>query len=272
MTLAKVVIFFFIYSIIGYICEVTYCSIPKRRFMNRGFLYGPYLPIYGFGAVAVVLALEPFSKHWYLVFLCGILITSILEYFTSWLLEKCFHTKLWDYSRYKFNINGRVCLLNSVLFGLLCLVVIYVIQPFLAKLVDRLPLSVIDPLALVIAIGMTADATASIYHMATFQAKLKALRAKMQDIQERTAILQKHGSSPELMASAKERFSSEVEKLRNEIHHTSKRLVDAFPSMTSSNPEIKAQLDKLRESMKSIREKANLERITRRNARKANKK
>ncbi len=258
-TLDKLIIYFFIYCICGYICEVVYCSVPAKRFVNRGFLYGPYLPIYGFGAVAVILALEPFYDKPYLVFLFGMVVTSVLEYFTSWMLEKFFHTKLWDYSKHKVNINGRVCLLNSTLFALLCLVVVYVIQPFISDLVGKIPQGLDYPIALVIAIVMSVDATASIYHMAAFQAKVREVKEMGREFQERLATLQKDGSQ-QLVSSTKEKFDTELERLRTELHRTSRRMVDAFPGMTSASEEMKEQFEQLREGVKLWREKKTIER------------
>ena len=89
----RYIISFMIYSFFGYLSEVTYCSIPAKRFVNRGFLYGPYLPIYGFGGLIVVIILSPLHAHPVAVFALAMLLTSILEYFTSWLLEKLFSIK-----------------------------------------------------------------------------------------------------------------------------------------------------------------------------------
>lgn len=123
--------YFIIYAFLGYICEVVYVSIGTRKLTNRGYLYGPICPIYGYGAVIILFCLRPVYDRgmWYLVFLLGVLLTSTLEYLTSYVMELIFHMRWWDYSDYKFNINGRVCLKNSLLFGALVMLVFYVIQP-----------------------------------------------------------------------------------------------------------------------------------------------
>lgn len=123
--------YFFIYSFLGWVCECIYCSIPAKHFINRGFLYGPYCPIYGFGAISVIWLLEPFQATPLLLFLLGILLTSALEYLTSWIMELCFHTQWWDYTGYFLNLHGRICLKNSLLFGILVLCVLYGIHPLL---------------------------------------------------------------------------------------------------------------------------------------------
>lgn len=142
--------YFFIYSFLGWVCECIYCSIPAKHFINRGFLYGSYCPIYGFGAICVIWMLEPFLARPLLLFLLGILLTSTLEYFTSWVMELCFHTKWWDYTGYFLNLHGRICIKNSLLFGILVLTVLYGIHPFildaLAWLPSYLQLGILFPL------------------------------------------------------------------------------------------------------------------------------
>ena len=129
-----------IYSFLGYLCEVIYVAIRTKKITNRGFLYGPVVPIYGFGALIIILCLTPLYNlgMWYFVFILGVILTSGLEYLTSYAMELIFHMRWWDYSNKKFNINGRVCLLNSTLFGILVMVVMYVIHPFLDSVLDKI--------------------------------------------------------------------------------------------------------------------------------------
>ena len=131
--------YFIIYAFLGWVSEDIYCGIGKRKFINRGFLYGPYCPIYGFGALLVLYPLLMISNHPVIVFIAGMIITSILEYSTSYIMEKLFATRWWDYSTYPFNIHGRVCLQNSLLFGLMCLVVVYGLHPLISDFVQSIP-------------------------------------------------------------------------------------------------------------------------------------
>ena len=101
----------------------------------------PICPIYGCGAVLIVSIMWPIRHMWYLVFPLGILLTSALEYVTSYIMELLFHMRWWDYSKRKWNINGRVCLRNSVLFGILVMIVVYAIQPVLISWIDLMSLS-----------------------------------------------------------------------------------------------------------------------------------
>ncbi len=133
------ILYFLLYSFIGWNCEVIYCSIPKKNFVNRGFLNGPICPIYGFGAIFIIKFLYPFKDEVVILFLLAVVLTSTLEYITSFILEKLFNTKWWDYSNNEFNINGRVCLLNSTLFGILAVILVEIIHPFLQNIVIYIP-------------------------------------------------------------------------------------------------------------------------------------
>lgn len=160
--LAYVFILFIIYSIIGYICEMTYAAFKNQKIVNRGFLCGPYLPIYGLGAVFVLYLLLRYESDPIVVFVFAIIICSSLEYFTSFLLEKIFHNMWWDYYDYKYNLNGRICLFNSLLFGIASLVVIYLAQPLIDGLLGMLSVKFLNILAIIIFIIFIIDVVYSI--------------------------------------------------------------------------------------------------------------
>lgn len=152
---------FFICSVLGWIMEVTCKLIQFHRFINRGFLLGPYCPIYGFGAVLVAATLESFSVHPLAVFGLAVLLCGILEYFTSWAMEKLFHARWWDYSKKKFNINGRVCLNTLIPFGLLGLTMVYLIKPFCFKLFESFSPLLTEVLCISLAVILLADTVIS---------------------------------------------------------------------------------------------------------------
>lgn len=129
---------FFIYSVIGWFVEVTYVYIGTKKFINRGFLIGPYIPIYGYSALIMALYLTQYKDNPLTVFLLAIFICTFIEYMISFNMEKLFNARWWDYSNSKFNINGRVCLKNGLGFGFLSLLLIYLINPWLVNLLEKL--------------------------------------------------------------------------------------------------------------------------------------
>ncbi len=129
---------FFIYSVIGWFVEVTYVYIGTKKFVNRGFLIGPYIPIYGYSALIMALYLTQYKDNPLTVFLLAIFICTFIEYMISFNMEKLFNARWWDYSNSKFNINGRVCLKNGLGFGFLSLLLIYLINPWLVNLLEKL--------------------------------------------------------------------------------------------------------------------------------------
>lgn len=131
-------LYFSIYSFLGWICEVIYCSIPVKKFINRGFLNGPVCPVYGFGALFVIYIMEWLNIDFpILIFIFGGVIASVIEFIADILLEYVFHTRLWNYSNRKFNIKGRVCLLNSTLFATLSLVLLEIIHPLMVLFISK---------------------------------------------------------------------------------------------------------------------------------------
>ena len=110
---------FIIFSILGYISEVIYCYILDKKIVNRGFLHGPYCPIYGFGALASIYFLNKYYNDPLIIFTLGMLLFSVIEYISSYLMEKLFNDKWWDYSNYFLNINGRICLYFGIFWGVL---------------------------------------------------------------------------------------------------------------------------------------------------------
>ncbi len=107
---------FSIYSFLGWLMEVVNTLRVEKKFVNRGFLVGPFCPIYGFGVLLMTIMLKKYQNDIVATFIFSILICGILEYFTSFFLEKIFHARWWDYSNRKFNINGRICLENLFIF------------------------------------------------------------------------------------------------------------------------------------------------------------
>ena len=134
----KLIIYFLLfitYSFLGWCMEVIVTLIEQKKFVNRGFLIGPYCPIYGYGVLGILFLIGENTHDIISIFLKSILICSILEYFTSYIMEKIFKARWWDYSQKKFNINGRICLETMVPFGILGTFCFYILNPLLLKII-----------------------------------------------------------------------------------------------------------------------------------------
>lgn len=130
---------FYIFSFFGWIYECTFVSIRDRKFINRGFLTGPLLPLYGTGATLVYVMLLPFEPHPSLVFILGMVIATTAEYIAALVLEKLTHAKWWDYSNEPYNFQGRVALIPSMFWGFLSIFLFDFLEPFVIKIINLIP-------------------------------------------------------------------------------------------------------------------------------------
>ena len=148
---------FIYYAFLGWCMEVTCKFIQHKKFINRGFLIGPYCPIYGWGALAITILLKRYMEDPLVLFVMSTLICSIIEYLTSYFMEKKYHARWWDYSNKKFNINGRICLETLIPFGILGVAIMYGTNPILFKLYNQIPQLVINILTAILFIGFIVD-------------------------------------------------------------------------------------------------------------------
>jgi uncharacterized membrane protein len=148
---------FISYAFLGWCMEVTCKFIQYKKFINRGFLIGPYCPIYGWGALAITILLKRYMEDPLVLFVMSTLICSIIEYLTSYFMEKKYHARWWDYSNKKFNINGRICLETLIPFGILGVAIMYGTNPILFKLYNQIPQLVINILTAILFIGFILD-------------------------------------------------------------------------------------------------------------------
>ena len=130
--------------------EVLVNLVSKKRFINRGFLMGPYCPIYGFGCLFLITLLSKYSNEVPALFALAIIICSIVEYFTSWIMEKLFKLRWWDYSKKKYNINGRICLETMIPFGIIGTLVVKYVNPYMLNLINKVPDIVLNNIAIIL--------------------------------------------------------------------------------------------------------------------------
>ena len=130
---------FMIYSILGWLLEIVIFLFNEHKFVNRGFLIGPYCPIYGYGCLIVTYGLKRYRKEPIKLFFISVILCTIFEYIVSYAMEVIFGGRWWDYSLNTLNINGRVWLITSLLFGFLVCLIIYYLRPFLIKCIRKIP-------------------------------------------------------------------------------------------------------------------------------------
>ncbi|MDD6223889.1 MAG: putative ABC transporter permease [bacterium] len=168
---------FISYSFIGWILECICCTIEWRKFVcDRGFLIGPYCPIYGFGGVAVYLILSRYYYDPFTLFILAAVGASVLEYVTSYLMEILFKARWWDYSHRRWNLEGRVCLGNSLLFGLLGLAFVYLINPFFLSLIKKLPMHVLMIISCVLITVFLVDLILSCVVMTKLKLRVETIQ------------------------------------------------------------------------------------------------
>lgn len=150
-------ILFIFYSFLGWLWEVVDKIVEEKKLVNRGFMVGPICPIYGVGCLLLVLLLRKYSNDFFILFFMAILICSILEYSTSYLMEKIFKARWWDYSKQKFNINGRICAETMIPFGLLGTLVVGYVNPFLNNLLLNFNTNIINIIGITLIVIFIID-------------------------------------------------------------------------------------------------------------------
>lgn len=148
---------FFIFTMIGWVHETTVESLYHKKFVNRGSLHGPYIPIYGFGGCVLILVACPFRDNGFFAFLSGLICCTVLEYFTGWLMETLFHRQFWDYSMMKLTYKNRISLLSSLCWGFMSLLMVYVLFPFMQWLCGQIGSTVMIIFDCVMMTVMTVD-------------------------------------------------------------------------------------------------------------------
>lgn len=178
------VLCFTFYSMLGWLCETIWCSIGNRKLVNRGFLSGPWCPIYGFGAGLILSVTGLVPQNPLLIFVLSMLAATGLEYFTGWLLEKLFQTRWWDYSQKRFQIKGRVCLGNSLLFGLMGLAATLLIHPAVKLLFGRIPAEYLRILTSLILVLFILDLVHALVSITKLKERLNALKVLLQELKQ----------------------------------------------------------------------------------------
>ena len=181
-SLSQWLLFFFFYCFCGWVWESCYVSAKRRQWVNRGFLHGPMLPIYGTGAIIILLATIPVRENPALVFLLGMLAATALEYVTGAAMEALFKVRYWDYSQQPFNLGGHICLTCSLAWGAFSVLLVRFLHPPVEYLVLRLPAFLADPLAFLLTVVFTVDAVRSFQAAMDLREVLTRLTEENEDL------------------------------------------------------------------------------------------
>lgn len=181
-TLPQWVLLFFSYGFLGWVWESGYVSVRQKHWVNRGFLHGPVIPIYGFGAVAILALCAPVAGSLPMLFFSGMFWATALEYATGWAMERMFHVRYWDYSQEKWNLNGYICLMASLCWGVFSVLLLRVIQPPVAGVVTGLSGPAAAMLAAALTLTFAADVIASTREALDLRRLLEQLSASREQI------------------------------------------------------------------------------------------
>ena len=231
-SIATYFLYFIIISICGWIMEITLQLIQKHKFADRGFLIGPYCPIYGCGGLLITLCLTGLEEHPVALFSMAILICGILEYLTSYIMEKLFHARWWDYSENKYNINGRVCLETIIPFGILGLILIYFVNPLIFDNLIKVPENILNVVAIAIAVLFVTDNIISLKVISNV--RLATNKFDKENPKDNT-----------------EEISQKVKEFLRGKSILNRRLVNAFPKLTAI---LKEQSEKIKKKTNEVKE------------------
>ena len=241
LTITEYFLLFMIYSIAGWLLEVTCKLIEYKRFINRGFLIGPYCPIYGWGAVAITFLLYRYSYDPLILFMMTLLTCSVLEYATSWVMEKVFKARWWDYSKRKFNIDGRVCLGTMIPFGIFGMILTYVTNPLIVNGLNKVNPVTLNIIAIILLIIYLVDNVLSTIVILGF--RKTTVQVGREGRQDNT-----------------EQITKKVREILSSKSWMYKRLVDAYPKLVAIKIKIKEIKEEVKENAievkNSINEKA----------------
>lgn len=207
---------FMSYAFLGWCMEVICKLIQTGKFINRGFLIGPYCPIYGWGALIITVLLKKYSYDPIILFVMSTILCSFIEYFTSYFMEKRFHARWWDYSNKKFNINGRVCLETLIPFGILGVIIMYVTNPILMKGYEMIPSIWLHILVIGLGIGFIIDNIISSHVIASINVE-----------------------GNKLVKDNTEEITEKVKQIIREKSWLHRRLMNAYPGIKNIKVKIK---------------------------------
>lgn len=246
-TIIQWLFFFYLYCFGGWCVESTYVSIMSRKLTNRGFLRGPFLPLYGCGAIMMLVVAMPFRDNILLVYVAGCIGATVLEYITGVIMEKLFKVRYWDYSELKFNFQGHVCLGTTISWGFLTIL----LTRFLHVPVERMMLAIPEQVLTVITILMTVGIGADLALSFKAAIDIKDLLAKMESTKEELARIQKRldaimTTAGESLGNRKDAILGSVDEIKNSIEDKLERIKNlAFTKPSEYLESVKGEVTEL---------------------------
>lgn len=250
MSVYYVVLSFFVYGFLGWCTEVAFVAVKERHFVNRGFLNGPICPIYGLGVTAVVFFLTRYRENLLLLYIASVVLVTVLEGLTGWMMEKIFHARWWDYLEMPLNIGGYVCLLFSLIWGVACVLIVDFIHPVTMKLLSWIPYYAGCAALVLFMIGMFADLYVTVASILKMNKRLVAMQEIAQEL---------HRISDEIGENIYENVKDAMDH-HNEIKQKSKELSDG---MEQKRKEITDEFEQRKKKMKAERDQRRQELIDR---------
>ncbi|WP_267201251.1 putative ABC transporter permease [Limosilactobacillus kribbianus] len=237
-SLSEIIVLFFTYAVIGWVWETIYCSIKDHHFAYRGFLFGPYCPVYGFAVTTILITTFRVSDNLILLFLVGFVVASIFEYVASLFLEKAFHMKLWDYSHLWGNLQGRVAPQISLFWAIGVVVLVRFIQPAVQRVINWEEAHTHGMLALMVVLVMGTDTILTIISVQHFHTTTKMWNERAEAYRERLRKRLESALPEEKPALAKrlDNWRAEMLDRRAELdlrllNWNERRLVKSFPRL-----------------------------------------
>lgn len=266
--LADYVLMFFIFSMIGWAGETTYRSLGERRLINTGFLFGPMCPIYGTGALVFEVCLTPLKNHWWLVILLGMLLADAVEYFTSYIMEKLFNARWWDYTDEFMNLNGRICLKHTSYWAIAAFVYVYFISPIFAYLFCFIPQTVRYILLCVILVIFLIDLVFTVRAALGIQKIMRtmdALKARItlavDSVKTTAENLRddaefRYDDLVEAIAGSSEKFNAWKNDVASQFSDVKTKLEDLSKGRKEKTDAVEKRVRRLYETSRSIRSSA----------------
>lgn len=260
MDFYSIAIYFFVYGFLGWCTEVAFAACKEHRFVNRGFLNGPFCPIYGFGVSLVIIFLTPYRSNLILLYITSIILVTLLEGITGWAMDKIFHNKWWDYSNMPLNIGGYVCLPFSLVWGIACVAIMNLIHPLIHHVLALMPRTLGIVLIVLFGILLIIDTCVTTSAIFKFNKQLEHMEKIASELHDLSNQLGENIYSTTVRAL--EAADDLQEKARDAVEDFHEKQQDAAENIHARTEELRYRYNELKQRYNEFNQ--NTGRITRR--------